>query len=107
MIGSQVFNKFIIHAEPMLVSYSLDAVARVALGHADPQSLEASMERIGGSDANIVLAKPVQMGRRAMGVFQFFAHVLVLIMFWNFYSSHLRIETPLGDDPHAARRGSC
>lgn len=91
MIGSKVFNKFIVHAEPMLLSYPLDEVARVALGHGEPRSLEATMERIGGSDANIVLAKSLQMGRRFISGFAFqVAHIPLLIGFCNFGQFYMR-----------------
>ncbi|TFK40376.1 hypothetical protein BDQ12DRAFT_680852 [Crucibulum laeve] len=68
-LGDKVFNKFIVHSESALVSYSLDIIARMALGQAQPHALDASMERIGGRDSNIVFCKHVQLDKRALLIY--------------------------------------
>ncbi|KAF9003954.1 hypothetical protein BDQ17DRAFT_1399669 [Cyathus striatus] len=72
-IGDHSFNKFVIHSEPTLVSYSLDMLARVATGQASPGMLDASMEKIGGGDSmtsqNIVFSRYVVFGKKALLIY--------------------------------------
>ncbi|KAF8968138.1 hypothetical protein BDZ97DRAFT_1916355 [Flammula alnicola] len=68
-IGDKVFNRLIVHADSSLVTYSLDILARFALGQSDKQTLGASLERIGGNDVNIVLCKHVHLSGRALLIY--------------------------------------
>jgi RHO1 GDP-GTP exchange protein 1/2 len=65
-MGGKVYNKFIIHWESSIWSYSLDILARVVLGQAEPTMLSASGEKIVGSESNVVFAKQVYVGDRAL-----------------------------------------
>jgi hypothetical protein len=65
-VGGRVFNKFIIHSDTFLWSYSLDTVARVTLGQADPKTLIATGEKIAGVESNVVFVKHVDIGGRAL-----------------------------------------
>ncbi|CAA7267017.1 unnamed protein product [Cyclocybe aegerita] len=65
-LGTKTFNRLIVHADSMVMTYSLDILARIAVGSSARQTLEASLERIGGSDANIVFCKHIHLGGRAL-----------------------------------------
>jgi hypothetical protein len=65
-LEDKVFNRFVIHSDSSLVSYSLDILARLALGQTQLQTLDASIERISGNDMNVTLCKHVQIGGRAL-----------------------------------------
>lgn len=65
-IGSKKFAKLVIHSETSLVSYSLDALARVVLGEAQPSTLAATLEKIPGQDGYVVFFKHVHVGDRAL-----------------------------------------
>ncbi|THH20762.1 hypothetical protein EW146_g670 [Bondarzewia mesenterica] len=66
MVVLQDFNKFVVHYESALVSYSLDVLARVALEQAPAQSLDASKERVAPSDANVIFFKAGQYADRTL-----------------------------------------
>lgn len=68
-IGSRIFNKFIIHSDTSLWSYSLDILAQMILGKAEPTMLSASAEKIAGSESNVVFAKYVHIGERALLIY--------------------------------------
>lgn len=66
------FNKLLVHYDTSLVSYSLDLLARFALGEASKQALDASLERIAGGDSgagtgNVLFFKHAQVGHRMLG----------------------------------------
>jgi len=60
------FNKFIIHYESSLLSYSSDILARFALGLSHPQTLDASLERIGGHDGSVLFFRAGRVGNRTL-----------------------------------------
>lgn len=64
--GKKVFNKFVIQFESALFSYSLDLIARVALGQAHPQTLDASLEKIAGNDTNILFFRHAYISQRSL-----------------------------------------
>jgi hypothetical protein len=66
MIALAQFNKFIIHHESSLLSYSIDILARVAQGSAPPQALDASLEKIAGHDGNVLFFKAGRVGNRTL-----------------------------------------
>ncbi|KAH7911069.1 hypothetical protein BJ138DRAFT_1113504 [Hygrophoropsis aurantiaca] len=66
IIALQDFNKFIVHHENWLISYSLDLLARVALYQAPPSSLDASLEKIAGQDGNVVFCSAGRIGQRSI-----------------------------------------
>jgi RHO1 GDP-GTP exchange protein 1/2 len=55
--GRKTFNRLVVHVDSSIVTYSLDILARLALDKSQLQSLDASIERIGGNDVNIVLCR--------------------------------------------------
>lgn len=65
-LGDKVFNRFVIHSDSSLVSYSLDILSRLALGQTQTQTLDASIERITGNDINVTFCKHVHLGGRAL-----------------------------------------
>ncbi|KXN84722.1 Rho1 guanine nucleotide exchange factor 3 [Leucoagaricus sp. SymC.cos] len=67
--GSKVYNRFVVYYESTIVSHSLDLLARLTLGQTTREILEASSERIGGSESNITFCKSVQIGDRALVVY--------------------------------------
>lgn len=66
----QQYNKILVHSDEGLDAYSLDLVARVALGTSRPQDLDASRERISGQDVAVVFARVEALGARTMGMLQ-------------------------------------
>ncbi|EJD06594.1 uncharacterized protein FOMMEDRAFT_17102 [Fomitiporia mediterranea MF3/22] len=52
----QQHNKIIIHTDALLLSYSMDIMARVSQDNSPPNALDASVEKISGQD-NVILAK--------------------------------------------------
>jgi hypothetical protein len=67
MAALQDSNKFIVHIESTLLSYSLDLLARVAQGQSPTQSLDASMEKIAGQDGSVLFVRIGRMENRTMG----------------------------------------
>ena len=65
-LGDKVFNRFVIHSDSSLVSYSLDILSRLALGQTQTQTLDASIEQITGNDINVAFSKHVHVGGRAL-----------------------------------------
>jgi hypothetical protein len=45
----------------------MDILARVALGHSQPQTLEASLERIAEHDGHILFFRTGRIGNRTLG----------------------------------------
>lgn len=66
----QHYNKILVHSDEGLDSYSLELMARVALGTSRPQDLDASRERISGQDVAVVFARVETVGSRTMGTSQ-------------------------------------
>ncbi|KAG6909050.1 hypothetical protein DXG01_002202 [Tephrocybe rancida] len=65
--GSKVFNKFIIHTEGSLLSYSLDVVAQAALGQVQSsRTVTDTMERVAKADTTVVFFKHMQIGERQL-----------------------------------------
>lgn len=52
LVALQDYNKFLIHIQEqgVLLSYSMDMIARVFMGQSRPQALDATVERISGTD---------------------------------------------------------
>jgi hypothetical protein len=67
-LGDKVFNKFVVHSDQTVTTYSLELLARLALDQTSRDVLGASIEKIGGGDANIVLCKCAQVNGRALGI---------------------------------------
>lgn len=65
----QDFNKVIVHSDDGVDSYSLELMARVALGGSRPQDLDASRERVSGQDVAVVFTKAVKVSTRTMSMF--------------------------------------
>ncbi|KIM39836.1 hypothetical protein M413DRAFT_446755 [Hebeloma cylindrosporum] len=68
-LGDKVFNRFVIHSDSSLVSYSLDILSRLALGQSQTETLDASIERISGNDVNVAFCKHVHLGGRSLLIF--------------------------------------
>ncbi|KAF5367381.1 hypothetical protein D9758_003697 [Tetrapyrgos nigripes] len=67
--GNKHFNKFVIYAESTLLAYSLDLLARVALGDAQAKVLDASVEHISGKDTNVIFFKYLHIGQRVLVIY--------------------------------------
>lgn len=67
-IGDKVFNKFIVHSDQAVTSYSLELLARLALDQTNRDALSASTEKVGGDESNIVICKCAQVNGRALGI---------------------------------------
>ncbi|KAF9471223.1 hypothetical protein BDN70DRAFT_820276 [Pholiota conissans] len=63
---NKVFNRLVVQVDSSLLSYSLDILTRVSLGQSDPHSLDASLDRIGGSDLSVTLFRHVNVAGRAL-----------------------------------------
>ena len=59
-------NKVLIHADNALLSFSMDLLARVSQGNSPPAALEASMEKISGSD-NVTISRAGVVKDRTVG----------------------------------------
>ncbi|KAI0342848.1 hypothetical protein BDW22DRAFT_1357379 [Trametopsis cervina] len=62
----QEHNKVLVHSDDGLNAYSLDLMARVALGTSRPQDLDASRERLSGQDVAVVFARVERIGQRTV-----------------------------------------
>ncbi|KAI0091299.1 hypothetical protein BDY19DRAFT_1033671 [Irpex rosettiformis] len=62
----QQYNKILVHSDEGLDAYSLDLMARVALGTSRPQDLDASRERISGQDVAVTFARVETLGTRTL-----------------------------------------
>lgn len=62
----KVFNKFVVHHENSLVSYSLDLIARVSLGQVEHKVLNASLEKISGHPNNVIFFRHAHVGPRVL-----------------------------------------
>ncbi|KIL67598.1 hypothetical protein M378DRAFT_9368 [Amanita muscaria Koide BX008] len=65
-LGDKQFHRLIVQHEHTILSYSLDVLARVATGQAQPSSLDATMERVAGSDSNVIFFRAAEMGQRLL-----------------------------------------
>ncbi|EAU85398.2 signal transducer [Coprinopsis cinerea okayama7 len=65
-INNLVFNKFIIHYDTNVVSYSLDLLAMVAIGQGNPRMLEASRETVTPADHSVMFIRQVVMMDRVL-----------------------------------------
>ncbi|KAF9468071.1 hypothetical protein BDZ94DRAFT_1209777 [Collybia nuda] len=68
-VGEKMFNRFIIHSDADLVSYSLDILAKVTLGETQPNTLQATMEKMAGQDGSVVFFKHVHIGDRVLIIY--------------------------------------
>lgn len=69
IIVLQDFNKFIVHHESYLLSYSLDLLARVAMYQAPASSLDASLEKIAGGDGTVLFCSAGRIKQRMIIVY--------------------------------------
>lgn len=68
-LGHKSFNRLVVHVDSAVMTYSLDILARLALDQSHLYSLDASMERVGGSDVNIVLCKHIHFDKKALLIY--------------------------------------
>ncbi|KAJ6576436.1 hypothetical protein DFH09DRAFT_1276455 [Mycena vulgaris] len=66
-ITNKPFGRFVVQHDSSLVSYSLDILGRVGLGHADPRTLIASLEK--HDTSNVLFSRVVQIGKRVLLVY--------------------------------------
>jgi hypothetical protein len=59
-------NKFIVHCDTALFSYPLDLVVRVSQGHATPETLADSVERLAQKDGSVLFFKAGRVGHRTL-----------------------------------------
>ncbi|KAL0580975.1 hypothetical protein V5O48_001067 [Marasmius crinis-equi] len=67
--GAKAFNRLVVHEETSLVSYNLQALGRMALGHTDPKSVSASRERVAPADINVLFFKHLHIGQRVFVIY--------------------------------------
>jgi len=60
------FNKFIVRCDTALFSYPLDLVVRVFQGHATPETLGNSVERLAQKDGSVLFFKAGRVGHRTL-----------------------------------------
>ena len=65
-LGPKTFNRLVVHVDSAIMTYSLDILARLALDKSQMYFLEASIERVGGSDVNIVFCKHIHFDKREL-----------------------------------------
>ena len=65
-VGDKVFNRFVIHVDTTVVSYSLELVARFVTGKLEPNVLEASKEKISSSDQNVLFVRHCILQERVL-----------------------------------------
>lgn len=65
-MGDKVFNRFVIHADTRVVSYSLELVARYVTGKVDPNVLEASKENVTTPDQNVLFVRHCMLQDRVL-----------------------------------------
>ncbi|KAJ3518484.1 hypothetical protein NMY22_g13650 [Coprinellus aureogranulatus] len=56
-VGDRVFNRFIIHTDTRIISYSLELAARFVTGKVEPSVLEASKENVTTADHNVLFVR--------------------------------------------------
>ena len=66
LIALQESNKFIVRHDATLLCYSLDLLARVAMGSAPASSLDASKEQLAGQDGSVLFARASRVGNRTL-----------------------------------------
>lgn len=69
--GHKTFNRFVVHADSAIMTYSLDILARLALDKSHLHSLDASIERVGQNDGSIVFCKHIHLDERALCSYMF------------------------------------
>ncbi|KAG6842316.1 hypothetical protein C0991_010604 [Blastosporella zonata] len=68
--STKTFNRFIIHTEGSLLSYSLDVVAQAALGKVQSsRTITDTMERVAKYDTTVVFYKELKIGERQLIMF--------------------------------------
>lgn len=65
--GPKIFNKFLIHVGTSLFAYSLDLMARMALGQSDQKTVDGSMEKVAGHD--VIFFRHAIVGSRALLIY--------------------------------------
>ncbi|KAF8806960.1 hypothetical protein BYT27DRAFT_7101268 [Phlegmacium glaucopus] len=68
-LGHKTFNRLVVHADSAIWTFSLDILARLALDKSQLQTLDASIERVGGNDVNIVFCKHIHLYEKALLIY--------------------------------------
>jgi len=63
------FNRFLVHVDGMVLSYSLDLMLRLSQGDSTQQALNASLEKVSGQDTNVILFRAGVVKDRAIVVY--------------------------------------
>lgn len=61
------FNRFLVHVDGTVLSYSLDLMLRLSQGDSTQQALNASLEKVSGQDTNVILFRAGVVKDRAIG----------------------------------------
>ena len=61
------FNKFLVHVDNSVWSYSLDLMARLSQGQSSHQALTSTMERVSDKDANVIIFRAGVVKDRTLG----------------------------------------
>ncbi|KAF8910664.1 hypothetical protein CPB84DRAFT_1842646 [Gymnopilus junonius] len=67
--GDKTFNRLVVHVDNSIVSYSLDILARLALGQTHSQTLEASAEKVASKDTNVMLCRHLHVTGRSLLIY--------------------------------------
>ena len=65
-VGDKVFNRFIIHADATIFSYSLELVARYVTRKLEPNVLEASKEKVSTPDQHVLFVRHCILQERVL-----------------------------------------
>ena len=96
-LGRKTFNRLVVHVDSAIMTYSLDILARLALDKSQVQSLDASIERIGGNDVNIVLCRHIHFNKRALRSYFYYLSNLSNSSSSPSTSSDICFEATIGD----------
>ncbi|KAG7089591.1 hypothetical protein E1B28_011258 [Marasmius oreades] len=67
--GAKTFNRLVVYEDTSLISYSLELLAQVALGRADPKSVSTSRERVAPADFNVLFFKYLHIRQRVLVIY--------------------------------------
>ncbi|KAH0585155.1 hypothetical protein H2248_008413 [Termitomyces sp. 'cryptogamus'] len=107
-LGSRVYNKFIIHVEGSLFSYSLDIVAQAALGKIQSsKEITDTMERVARYDSTVVFFKHLHIGERQFIMYTVKRRLqssLDLHVVEVMHTGHPSVMSPQRTNSHSSRK---
>ncbi|KAG6849784.1 hypothetical protein H0H93_005170 [Arthromyces matolae] len=110
IVGSKAYNKFIIHVDGSLLSYSLDVVAQAALGQIPTsKAITDTMERVAKYDANVAFFKHLKIGERQLIMFSVkkrLQSTLDLHVVEVMHLGHISVTTPKKSNSNSSHKNS-